>query len=121
MPKTGHQGSTRLRGRVEIIYFSSPTFSAGKLRTKTGDRVSFAGQVFAQEDDRLILIGKWTKHPKYGLQFEADSMEYDQDLDVDGLANYIAKHPEIKGIGPSKARVIAEQFGHDFDRYLLEA
>lgn len=120
MPRTVPRGDARLKGRVEAVYYSCPTFSAGRLRTSTGDRVSFAGSIFAQEEDMLILSGKWVKHPKYGRQFEAESMEYDQDLDVDGLANYIAKHPDIKGIGPSKARVIAERFGHDFDRYLSE-
>ncbi|MEN6521134.1 MAG: AAA family ATPase [Armatimonadota bacterium] len=67
-----------------------------------------------------MLCGRWVKHPKFGRQFEVESMEYDQDLDMEGLANYIAKHPDIKGIGPSKARVIAERFGRDFDRFLTE-
>ncbi|MHB1000785.1 MAG: SF1B family DNA helicase RecD2 [Armatimonadota bacterium] len=120
MPRTKHKSDTRLRGCVENVYYSCPTFSAGRIRTKTGDRVPFAGRIFAQEEDRLILCGKWKEHQKYGLQFEAESMEYDQELDIDGLTNYIAKHPDIKGIGPSKARIIAEKFGDDFDRYLSE-
>ncbi|MHB9124596.1 MAG: SF1B family DNA helicase RecD2 [Armatimonadota bacterium] len=120
MPKTTTKVSTKLRGRVDTVYYSCPTFSAGRIETKTGDRVSFAGRVFAQEDDRLVLCGSWKKHPKYGRQFEAESMEYDQDLDMNGLANYIAKHPDIKGIGPAKARIISEQFGSDLDRYLTE-
>ena len=102
------------------VFYASPTFSAGKLKTATGDKVSFAGPVFVQDGDRLILTGRWVKHPKFGRQFEIESMEYDQDLDVEGLANYIAKHPDIKGIGPAKARIIAERFGGDFDRCLVE-
>jgi len=47
-------------------------------------------------------------------------MEYDLDLDAEGLANYLANHPDIKGIGPVKARLIAERFGADFDRVILE-
>ena len=36
-------------------------------------------------------------------------MECDLDLDVDGLANYVAIHPDIKGIDQAKARLIAER------------
>lgn len=119
MPKTA-ENETRIKGRVDRVHFSSPAFTAGKLRTESGDIIQFAGRIFAQEDDRLVLCGKWTTHAKYGRQFQVASMEYDQDLDVEGLANYIAKHPDIKGIGPAKARVIAERFGRDFERYVIE-
>ncbi len=119
MPKTA-ENEMRIKGRVERVHFSSPAFTAGKLRTESGDIIQFAGRIFAQEDDRLLLCGKWITHPRYGRQFQVSSMEYDQELDVDGLANYIAKHPDIKGIGPAKARVIAERFGRDFERYLIE-
>lgn len=119
MPKTA-ENEMRIKGRVERVHFSSPAFTAGKLRTESGDIIQFAGRIFAQEDDRLLLCGKWITHPRYGRQFQVASMEYDQDLDVDGLANYIAKHPDIKGIGPAKARIIAERFGRDFERYLIE-
>lgn len=120
MPRSDAENETRIKGRVERVHFSSPAFTAGKLRTESGDIIQFAGRIFAQEDDRLVLCGKWTTHAKYGRQFQVASMEYDQDLDVEGLANYIAKHPDIKGIGPAKARVIAERFGRDFERYLTE-
>ena len=120
MPKTAAENEMQIKGRVERVHFSSPAFTAGKLRSESGDVIQFAGRIFAQEDDRLIFCGKWTTHPKYGRQFQVASMEYDQDLDVEGLANYIAKHPDIKGIGPAKARIIAERFGRDFERYLTE-
>ncbi len=120
MPKTAAENEMRIKGRVERVHFSSPAFTAGKLRAESGDMIQFAGRIFAQEDDRLVLCGKWTTHPKYGRQFQVASMEYDQDLDVEGLANYIAKHPDIKGIGPAKARTIAERFGRDFERFLIE-
>jgi exodeoxyribonuclease V alpha subunit len=39
-------------------------------------------------------------------------------MDRKGLANYIARHPRIKGIGPAKARVLAEKLGAEFDQAL---
>jgi exodeoxyribonuclease V alpha subunit len=40
--------------------------------------------------------------------------------DAEGLAQYLANHPEIKGIGPAKARILAVLFGGDFGRKLEE-
>ena len=42
-------------------------------------------------------------------------MGFDQEMDADGLANFLANHPDVKGIGPVKARLIADHFGARFD------
>ena len=73
--------------------------------------MNFAGKVFARENDPVRLEGQWTNHPKYGRQFAAECMGYDLEMDPDGLANFLANHPDVKGIGPVKARLIADQFG----------
>jgi len=111
---------TRLRGEVERVFFSSANFSAGRFITERGDRIQFAGNVVVSENQPLVLHGKFIKHPKYGFQFEVASMEFDRQMDARGLANYLANNPDIKGIGPAKARVIAERFGSDFERSLTE-
>lgn len=46
-------------------------------------------------------------------------MELDRQMDARGLANYLANNPDIKGIGPAKARIIAERFGSDFEQSLI--
>jgi exodeoxyribonuclease V alpha subunit len=112
--------SVTVRGRVEEVFYSSPRFSAGRLRTDDGESISFAGPIMVREHDPVILRGDWEQHPKYGRQLKVESLEYDTALDAEGLANYLANHPDIKGIGPVKARRIAEQFGDDFDRVLSE-
>jgi len=109
-----------VRGRVEEVFYSSPRFSAGRLRTAEGRTISFAGPVMIREHEPVILHGAWEEHPKYGRQLKVESLEYDTRLDAEGLANYLANHPDIKGIGPVKARQIAERFGKDFDRVLSE-
>ncbi|MCL5103109.1 MAG: AAA family ATPase [Armatimonadetes bacterium] len=111
---------TTLRGEVERIFFSSANFCAGRFLTKGGASVPFAGNVVPKENEPLVLHGKFVKHPKYGQQFEVASMEFDQRLDASGLANYLANNPDIKGIGPARARAVADQFGSDFDRALIE-
>lgn len=104
-----------IRGVVESVFYSGPAFSAGRLVTPTGDAVKFAGKVQVREHDAVRLEGRWVVHPKYGRQFEAEFLGHDLELDREGLANFLANHPHIKGIGPAKARLIAEGFGHQFD------
>ncbi len=111
---------TRIRGEVERIFFSSANFSAGRFITERGDRIQFAGNVVVQENQPLVLHGKFIRHPKYGFQFEVASMELDRHMDARGLANYLANNPDIKGIGPAKARIIAERFGSQFERHLVD-
>ena len=99
---------TSIRGVVETVFYSGPTFSAGRLRTANGAIVKFAGKVFVRESDPVLLEGHWMNHPKYGRQFEAEFMGHDLEMDPDGLANFLANHPDVKGIGPVKARLIAD-------------
>jgi len=120
MPRENADGVLTLRGVVDVVFFAGPQFSAGRLLTTDEESVTFAGRIYARKDEPVVLKGNWTQHPKFGRQFHVESMEYDLDLDVEGLARYLANHPDIKGIGPVKAKVIAEKFGGDFERFLSE-
>jgi exodeoxyribonuclease V alpha subunit len=104
-----------LRGIVETVFYSGPTFTAGRLRTAEGALVNFAGKVFAKPNDPVRFEGQWMNHPKYGRQFSVECLGYDLEMDADGLANFLANHPDVKGIGPAKARLIADGFGGGFD------
>lgn len=109
-----------IRGRVDAVFYASPKFSAGRLRTENGDVVSFAGALMVKEHDPVVLHGGWERHPKFGRQFKVSHFAFDQRLGPDGLAHYLANHPDIKGIGPVKAKRIVEAFGEDFDRVIDE-
>jgi len=109
-----------IRGRVDAVFYASPKFSAGRLRTESGDSVSFAGALMVQEHDPVVLHGIWERHPKFGRQFKVTHFAFDQRLGPEGLAHYLANHPDIKGIGPVKARRIVEAFGDEFDRVIDE-
>ncbi len=109
------EARTSLRGIVETVFYSGPTFTAGRLRTPEGALVNFAGKVFAKSSDPVLFEGQWMNHPKYGRQFSVESLGYDLEMDADGLTNFLANHPDVKGIGPAKARLIADEFGSGFD------
>jgi exodeoxyribonuclease V alpha subunit len=106
------------RGTVEALFFSSPKFSAGRLRTGDGQIVSFAGSLMVRVHDAVVLHGRWETHAKFGRQLKVARFEFDQQLGPTGLAHYLSSNPSLKGIGPVKARRIAEAFGDDFDRVI---
>ncbi len=82
--------------------------------------MSFAGITVPREHEPIVLHGKFVNHPKYGQQFEVASMEHDKQLDATGLANYLSNNPDIKGIGPVKAKAVAEKFASNFERVLID-
>ena len=109
-----------IQGRIDTLFFSSPHWSAGRIETDDGESTSFAGSLMIQTGDLVKLFGKWTKHPQYGRQFQVDRFEYDMPIDGDGLAAYLANHPNIKGVGKVKAGKIADKFGSEFESVLLK-
>jgi len=109
-----------LRGRVETLFHASPGFSAGRLKDEDNRLVTFAGKVIAAVGEQVILQGAWVNHPKYGKQFQADTLTHDLDLSVDGLAHYLANNPSFVGLGPVKAKRIAQAFGKEFGRVVVE-
>lgn len=107
-----------VHGVVQALYHAGANFSAGRLRTDDGGLVKFAGKIYVRENDPVSLRGHWEEHPKYGRQFVVDWLEAQMDLEPAGLANYLANHPKITGIGPAKARLLSEAFGASFDQVI---
>src|SRR5512146_487851 len=87
-----------LRGQVETLFFSSPDFSAGRIKTMDKTAAMFAGKICVREGDPVVLHGNWGTHAKYGRQFQAEWFEYDAAPPAEGLAQYLANHPALKGI-----------------------
>ena len=48
---TTTSAATQVRGRVETVFFASPRWSAGRLRTEDGEKVSFAGALMVKTGD----------------------------------------------------------------------
>lgn len=107
-------------GYVETVFFSSVSYTTGRFCDRSGKTFPFAGTVCISENEPVVLFGKFTVHPKYGKQFNVEKFEYDFQPSVDGLANYLANHPDIKGIGPVKANKIARNFHQSFETTLAD-
>lgn len=63
-------------------------------------------------NETLLMYGKYTKHPKYGEQFQVEAYSVLLPTQLDAIENYLASGM-IKGIGPSTAKKIIEAFGND--------
>ncbi|MCY3019819.1 MAG: AAA family ATPase [Planctomycetota bacterium] len=100
-----------IRGMVQRVFYNSPSFSAGVIRTDDGDFVKFRGKFHATEGDVVAVVGRWTKDRKYGRQFDVDGLSYDLPESTDGLAAYLASHPAFEGIGPATAEKLVEYAG----------
>lgn len=109
-----------VRGRVSHVSFSSPGFSAGRLDVPGGREVSFAGKLMVRVNDAVVLMGKYEEHARWGRQFKVERFQIDTKVAGEGLARYLAGHPDIHGLGPVKARVVAERFGDRFDAVVDE-
>lgn len=107
-----------ITGTITKVYYSSPTFTAGRLRQQ-GEftETPFAGHVFVQEGDTVTLQGKFIDHPKYGQQFEALDIVYKADVTQAGLAAWLTRNAD--GIGFVRARKLVEHFKESFEYKLL--
>jgi len=58
----------------------------------------------------VTILGKWTVHPKFGKQFEAQKCTITLPTNISGLQKYLASGI-IKGIGPVYAKKLIDAFG----------
>jgi len=108
-----------ITGTIVDVRFSSATFSAGVLKSKDQENIDFRGKFPADRGDEVTLIGSWSTY-KGRPQFEAKNILRNLDLSEEGLARYLANNPAFVGLGPVKARRIAEKFGRDFGTVIVE-
>lgn len=75
------------------------------------------GQI--QEGDHYQFFGKWTDHPKYGLQFQATKYMKEKPSSKEAVITYLSS-PRFKGIGKKTAERIVETLGTDCIDKILE-
>ena len=61
-------------------------------------------------NQQVTMEGKWTRHPRYGTQFEVLAYRYEAPKTKEGIVSYLASRL-FKGIGPALARRIVDTFG----------
>lgn len=103
-----------LQGKVAAVIFHSSdgVFSVFRLKDKkSGTVVTAAGQVGVPAAGQTVALrGCWVRHPRFGMQFRADSMAEVRPERAEDIEQYLASG-EIDGIGPALARRIVDRFG----------
>jgi exodeoxyribonuclease V alpha subunit len=105
------------RGTVRRVFFANPEspFMAGVLalddegaKALSQSEMRFSGKVAAAVGDKLEVVGRWTKHPKFGDQFEVESGLVKMDESPTALAHLLATDDRFEGLGPVRAKRVVE-------------
>jgi len=115
------QGTETFTGLVERVTYFNPENGYSVLRVRP-DRgkppganreglVTVTGNLpEISPGEHLRLSGRWTNHPKHGLQFQCEVCEQTLPATVAGIRRYLGSGL-IKGIGPRLAERIVAEFG----------
>ena len=104
-----------LYGVVEEIIFrrEDTGFTILDIGTEDGELITVVG-VFPDmaAGEEVNFLGQWDNHPSFGRQFRAEVAERNMPSTASQMLKYLASGA-IKGIGPSTANKIIEEFGED--------
>lgn len=108
--------SEQLAGFIDSVVYVQPEngFTVARLKEpKKKDLVVIVGRLpSVQPGENVVCKGVWKNHPSYGRQFEVSDYSVEKPTDLMGIQRYL-ESGFIKGIGPSYAEKIVDQFGTD--------
>ena len=102
-----------IRGTVQSIVFQNAEngYTVLRLRTEGGDQITVTGTIpMTLVGERLVIAGKWGRHPSHGPQFEAEFLERLMPETTQEIFSYLSSRA-VKGIGAKTAAKIVERFG----------
>jgi len=103
-----------LTGSVEnIVYCNDENgYSIARLQVASlDDLITIVGTMPTLAEGELITCrGNWSRHPKFGQQFQVDNYETERPSDLRGIQKYL-ESGLIRGIGEVYAERIVQAFG----------
>ncbi|SFB86024.1 exodeoxyribonuclease V alpha subunit [Alkalibacterium subtropicum] len=117
-----------ISGEIAAIYFSSPSnyykvmlIKIDSTNTEVDEPQTVVTGNFGQiqEGDSYKFIGKWTDHPKYGLQFQSSKYVKEKPSTEEAIITYLSS-PRFRGIGKKSAQKIVDTLGLDSIDKILE-
>ena len=101
-----------LEGTVEHVMYCNAENGYTVLELDAGGTlITVVGEMGeTEEGEQLSVDGEYTTHPRYGMQFRAQYWERKLPADALNIQRYLSSGA-IKGIGPSLAKKIVENFG----------
>ena len=104
-----------IQGVIGAIVFQNYDNGYAVLRLNVGgaQHVTVVGTIpLPAVGERLMVTGKWSNHPTFGRQFEAEFLERMMPQTSMEILSYLSSRI-IKGIGPRMAARIVEHFGDE--------
>jgi exodeoxyribonuclease V alpha subunit len=101
-----------LDGVVESLLYSSEETGYAVVRVRSGGQlITAVGNLTAPiPGERVHLEGRWTNHPRFGLQFTVEKYQSYAPATVEGIERYLGSGL-IPGIGEELAHRIVDAFG----------
>ncbi len=101
-----------LQGTIAAVVFQNYDNGYSVLRLRCGqETVTVVGTIpLPAVGEGLMVTGKWSSHPSYGRQFEAEFLERIMPQTSLEILQYLSGRA-VKGIGPKLAARIVEKFG----------
>ncbi|MCQ4022964.1 MULTISPECIES: ATP-dependent RecD-like DNA helicase [unclassified Ruminococcus] len=102
----------RLEGDVESIVYRNDENGYTVLELDCdGELVTAVGNMpLVAVGESLSLLGVFTNHSSYGMQFSVRAFERSMPVGAASILKYLSSRA-IKGVGPSTAKKLVEQFG----------
>lgn len=119
---TEPQRSESITATITRQLFSNPqkNWAVVHGETKDGSRITITGAVCdAPQYQKLVFLGEWVTHPKYGRQFVAAQWAVPQPTTAEEIQAYLTGRV-VKGISPAIGRRIFDAFGPDSLRVIAE-
>ena len=104
-----------IQGVVSAVVFQNYDngYAVLRLNVGGGQAVTVVGTIpLPAIGERLMVTGKWSSHPSFGRQFEAEFLERMMPQTSMEILSYLSSRI-IKGIGPRMAARIVERFGDE--------
>lgn len=104
-----------LQGTVGAVVFQNYDngYAVLRLKCEDGQTVTVVGTIPRPSvGERLMVTGRWSSHPSYGKQFEAEFLERLMPQTAADILGYLSGRV-IRGIGPRMAGRIVSRFGDE--------
>lgn len=107
------QESQMIQGTVSAVVYQNAEngYCVLKFQTEDGQSITVVGTIpMCVVGERLAVVGKWTRHPSFGQQFEAEFLERLMPQTTSEILAFLSSRA-VKGIGPRMAQKIVSRFG----------
>ena len=103
-----------LEGTVSAVIFHNEESGYAILKLDVrGEEVTVVGPMAGVSPGEYLSVrGRWTRHPSYGPQLRAETVERRLPQGLKEIFHYLSSGA-VKGVGKSTARRIIEEFGED--------